>query len=246
MRGPRLILHDLDLTVQQGEHVAILGPNGSGKSTLIKTITRELYPLQREGSCMQIFGQDLWDVSSLRTLLGVVSNDTSPFCSRPITGFEAVLSGFLSSVGLWPHQRVAPEMRDKAYELLSMLEVSHLADRKVGEMSAGEARRVMIARALVHEPRALLFDEPSNSLDVFAQNELRHAMRKLARAGIALLLVTHHLPDIIPEIERIIFMRDGRIAGDGPKMELLKAQSLQAVFGCPIELLQRDGYYYLL
>ena len=246
MRGPRIVLHDLNLTVEDGEHVAILGPNGSGKSTLIKTITRELYPLQRDGCTMRIFGQDRWDVTSLRRLLGVVSNDILPFCSRPITGFDAVISGFFSSVGLWPHLRVADGMREKTAYLLAMLEIEHLADRYVREMSAGEARRVMIARALVHDPRALLLDEPSNSLDVFAQNELRQAMRKLAQSGIALLLITHHLPDIIPEIERVIFMRDGSIAGDGPKPALLKSAKLEAIFGCKVEVLERDGYYYLL
>jgi iron complex transport system ATP-binding protein len=246
MRGPRLVLHDLNLTVETGEHVAILGPNGSGKSTLIKTITRELYPVQRDGSHMLIFGQERWDISILRSLLGVVSNDIVPFCSRPVSGYEAVVSGFFSSVGLWPHQRPTAQMRQKADALLSMLEVPHLAGRNVGEMSAGEARRVMIARALVHEPRALLFDEPSNSLDVFAQGELREAMRKLAQAGIALLLITHHLPDIIPEIERVIFMREGRIFADGPKADLLTEDSLAGLFGCPIELAERDGYFHVL
>jgi iron complex transport system ATP-binding protein len=246
MRGPRVVLHDLNLAVQTGEHVAILGPNGSGKSTLIKTITRELYPVQRDGSYMRIFGQDRWDVSTLRSLLGVVSNDIMPFCSRPVTGYEAVLSGFFSSVGLWPHQRPTPQMRQKTDALLAMLEVAHLAARNVGEMSAGEARRVMIARALVHVPRALLLDEPSNSLDVFAQGELREAMRKLAQAGIALLLITHHLPDIIPEIDRVIFMREGYIFADGPKTDLLTADSLTSLFGCPVELAERDGYYHVL
>lgn len=246
MRGPRVVLHNLNLTIETGEHVAILGPNGSGKSTLIKTITRELYPLQGDGSHMQIFGQDRWDVSTLRSLLGVVSNEITPFCSRPVTGFDAVVSGFFSSVGLWPHQHPTPEMRQKANELLAMLEVVHLAARNVGEMSAGEARRVMIARALVHDPRALLLDEPSNSLDVLAQGELREAMRKLAQSGIALLLITHHLPDIIPEIDRVIFMREGRIFADGPKADLLTADSLTSLFGCPVELAERNGYFHVL
>ncbi len=246
MRGPRLVLHDIDLTIDSGEHVAILGPNGSGKSTLIKTITRELYPVQHEDSQMQIFGLERWAVSSLRNLLGVVSNDIAPFCARPISGFDAVASSFFSSTGLWPHQHLTPEMREKTGQLLSMLDVAHLAARPVREMSAGETRRIMIARALVHDPRALLFDEPSNSLDMFAQNELRTTMRKLANAGIGLLLITHHLSDVIPEIDRVIFMREGRILADGPKNDLVNADSLSALFNCPVELAERDGYYHLL
>jgi len=239
-------LHDISLKIETGEHVAIMGPNGCGKSTLIKTITRELYPIAREETWARIFGEERWDISSLRSLLGVVSNDLTPFSARRITAHDAVVSNFFGSVGLWPHQQATPAMREKAEELLALLEVKHLANRRVNELSAGEVRRVLIARALVHNPRALLLDEPSNSLDVFAQGELRRSMRKLAQSGIALLLVTHHLPDVIPEIDRVIFMRQGRIVGDGPKQKLLTAKSLEALFGCAVHLTTRDGYYYLL
>lgn len=245
IRGRNTVLHEINLTIGEGEHVAILGPNGSGKSTLIKLISRELYPVQADGSFLRIFGRDRWDVSTLRSYLGVVSNDIAPFCVRPITGRDAVVSACFSSIGLWPHQHVTLEMRHKAQHLLELLEVSHLADRNVREMSAGETRRVMIARALVHEPRALLFDEPSNSLDISAQNELRETMRKLARNGIGLLLVTHHLPDIVPEIDRVILMRDGRIFADGSKADLLTPETLGSLFGCPVRLFERDGYYHL-
>ena len=143
-------------------------------------------------------------------------------------------------------RRSSPRCCEKTDELLAWLEIEHLARRVIGEMSSGEVRRVMIARALVHEPKALLFDEPSNSLDVFAQNELRRTMSKLAQSGIALLLITHHLPDVVPEIERVIFMRDGRIVGDGSKPELLTAERLGSLFGCPVHVTRQDGYYHLV
>jgi iron complex transport system ATP-binding protein len=246
VRNGRVVLHNLNLRIESGEHVAIMGPNGSGKSTLIKTITRELYPLYDPRASMAMFGQESWNVSELRTMLGIVTNDVAPFYFRPITGRDAVLSGFFSSVGVSRHQEVMPEMREKTDELLKLLEVSHLAERIISEMSSGEVRRVMIARALVHAPKALLFDEPSNSLDVFAQIELRRIMSKLAQSGIALLLITHHLPDVVPEIERVIFMRDGRIVGDGAKPELLTAEAIGALFGCPVQVTQQDGHYHLL
>lgn len=245
-RSGRVVLHDLNLRIEAGEHVAIMGPNGSGKSTLIKTITREFYPLQDEGSSMKLFGQQSWDVSELRSLLGIMTNDLAGFYVRPIIGRDAVLSGFFSSVGLWRHQKITPAMGEKTDELLAWLEIEHLARRVVGEMSSGEVRRVMIARALVHQPKALLFDEPSNSLDVVAQIELRRTMSKLAQSGIALLLITHHLPDVVPEIERVIFMRDGRIVGDGSKPELLTADRLGSLFGCPVHVTTQDGYYHLV
>lgn len=244
-RGEKTVLHDLTLRIGVGEHVAILGPNGCGKSTLIKTITRECYPLVRDGSSMTIFGRDRWNVFDLRSLLGIVTNDLMALFTRDLTGREVVWSGFFSSIGVWPNHEVTPAMQRKADELLGQLEASHLAGRLVTEMSSGEARRVLIARALVHNPKALLLDEPSNSLDLFAQHELRQMLRKLAQSGIAILLITHHLADIIPEIERVILMRAGRIVADGHKEQTLTSGRLTAVFGLPVEPVQRDGYYHL-
>jgi iron complex transport system ATP-binding protein len=109
-------------------------------------------------------------------------------------------------------------------------------------MSAGEKRRILIARALVHRPRQLLLDEPSNALDLAAQRELRETLRRLAREGIGLLLVTHHLGDILPEIERIILMRDGRIVGDGPRKELLTEIRLSELFDAPVRIGQDEEW----
>ena len=245
MRADKLALREVTLQIGVGEHAAILGPNGCGKSTLIKTITRECYPLQLDGSFMSILGEERWDVFTLRSLLGIVTNDLLASCTREFTGAEIVLSGFFSSVGVWPHHHVTEEMLLKADETLTLLEIAHLADRPVSEMSSGEAKRVLIARALVHDPRALVLDEPSNSLDVLAQHELREIMRKLANTGIGILLVTHHLADIIPEIERVILMKDGGIAADGPKRQVLTEEILRGVFGVPVEIARRDGYYHL-
>ncbi len=244
-RGDKLALDAITLRIEVGEHVAILGPNGCGKSTLIKTITRECYPLFREGSSIQILGQELWNVFDLRSLLGIVSQDLMNTMTRDVTGRDVVLSAFFSSVGIWSHQKVTAEMREKADCVLARLEVSHLADRLTSEMSSGEARRVLLARALVHEPRALLFDEPSTSLDLFAEHELQLFMRKLAQSGIGIVLVTHHLADIIPEIERVILIRQGRVVADGRKQEILTAERLSDLFGLPVELAEKKGYYNL-
>jgi len=246
VRSGRTVLHALNLNIADGEHVAIMGPNGSGKSTLIKTITRELYPLFDSGTTLKLFGLERWNVSELRSMLGIVSNDIAPFYGRPIGGGEAVLSGFFSSVGLGAYHSVTEAMREKAAEVMEQLEISHLDGRPMAEMSSGEVRRVMIARALVHAPRALLFDEPSNSLDVAAQIELRRTMSKLARSGLTVLLITHHLPDVVPEIGRVIFMREGRFAADGTKDELLTSARMEELFGCPVRVTRQDGYYHLV
>src|ERR1022692_294638 len=243
MRGTTAVLHDITLRIQAGEHAAILGPNGCGKSTLIKTITRECYPLARAESSLTILGQQSWNVFELRTLLGIVSNDLMSTCTRDITGIEVVLSGFFSSIGIQPYHHVTAPLVKKAREVLDLLEVPHLADRFMTEMSSGEGRRILIARAMVHNPLALLLDEPSNSLDVSATLELRSLLRKLAQAGTGILVVTHHLPDIIPEIGRVILLKNGRVFADGEKMDLLTTERIGELFGVPVEIGRRDGYY---
>ncbi|HEY7336269.1 MAG TPA: ATP-binding cassette domain-containing protein [Bryobacteraceae bacterium] len=245
MRGSTLALDDISLRIGAGEHVAIIGPNGCGKSTFIKAITRECYPLSREGSRLNILGQDHWDVFELRTLLGIVSSDLMAYCTRDLSGLDLVLSGFFSSIGIWPHHHVTNAMRERAERALDQLEVPHLAGRSTDEMSSGEARRVLLARALVHEPRALILDEPSTALDLFAQHELRRILRKLAQSGIGIVMVTHHLSDLIPEIGRVILMRRGRVAFDGAKHEVLTMERLSELFGLPVDLAERDGYYNL-
>jgi iron complex transport system ATP-binding protein len=116
------------------------------------------------------------------------------------------------------------------------MEATHLSGQLVGEMSAGEKRRILIARALVHRPKQLLLDEPSNALDLAAQRELRETLRRLAREGTGLVLVTHHLGDILPEIDRVILMRKGRIVGDGPRTELLTEARLSELFGTRVRI----------
>jgi iron complex transport system ATP-binding protein len=157
---------------------------------------------------------------------------------------HAVVAGFFSASTLWPNLQVTPEMRERAREALHLMMAEHLAAKLVGEMSAGEQRRIMIARALVHQPEMLLLDEPSNALDLAAQRELREALRRVARQGVGIVMVTHHLADIIPEIDRVILMREGRIFADGPKRKLITAETLRALFGVEVSLVEREGSWH--
>lgn len=242
-RDGRTALHAIDLTIATGENVAVLGPNGSGKSSLIKAVTRECYP--RQGSNVRILGQETWDVFDLRSQIGIVSNDLMQACTCQWPAREIVLSGFFGSVGVWPYHTVTPEMERRADEVLELLEIPHLAGRPVAELSSGEARRVLIARALVHAPRALMLDEPTTSLDFRAKHELLAVLRKLAQAGTSIVLVTHALTDVIPEITRVVLLKDGRIVRDGAKERVLTADALSDLFGTPVEIVERRGFYHL-
>ena len=240
-RGDRIVLHNVNLSIRTGEHVAILGPNGCGKSTLILTMTCQLYPIVRPGMHLRIFGRERWDLTELRRHFGIVSAGPMgaelPGERTAVTsGLDAVIAGFFSASTLWPNLHVTDEMRVRASEALQRIEAAHLAGRLVGTMSAGEKRRILIARALVHRPRQLLLDEPSNALDLAAQRELRETLRGLAHEGTGLVMVTHHLGDILPEIERIILMRDGRIVADGPRNQLLTEERLSDLFCTPVRI----------
>jgi iron complex transport system ATP-binding protein len=268
-RGDKVVLHDVNLRIEAGEHIAILGPNGCGKSTLIKTITRECYPLALEGMHVSIFGRDRWDLTELKKRLGVVSAELPGKATLRTTGRDAVLTGFFSSSTLWPNLAVTPEMRRRAEEILELVGATTLAEKVVGEMSAGEQRRIMIGRALVGsadatyainasglahpahaiEPKAqatemLLLDEPSNALDLAAQQDLRAMLRRLAQQGTGILMITHHIADILPEIDRVILMREGRIVADGPKHHLLTAPVLSELFGTNVQVTERDGFFH--
>ncbi len=247
-RGENVVLHEINLSVNTGEHIAILGPNGCGKSTLIKTITCECYPLVREEGLPQakvsIFGRARWDLTELKKRLGVVSTELPGRHTLTTTGRDAVLTGFFSSSTLWPNLTVTDAMRERAEEVLRQIDALPIADKLVGEMSAGQQRRIMIGRALVASSQMLLLDEPSNALDLAAQADLRQLMRRLAQQGTGILLITHHIADIPPEIDRILMMKDGRIIADGPKSELLTAERLSELFKTKVEMTQRDGFYH--
>ncbi len=245
IRGQVRVLHDLSLRIEQGQHTALLGPNGCGKSSFIKLITRELYPLAHgDGTvAVRVLGQNRWQVDRLRSQLGIVTGDLSSNLSDMpgLTVEEAVLTGFFASFVVPAFREVSAEMRDRARETLAMTGALPLLQRGYAELSAGETRRVLIARALVNRPQALLLDEPSTGLDLIAREQLIATMRDLARQGITLVLVTHHIEEIIPEIERVVMLRGGKILADGARAELLRDAPLSELFGGPIRVVEQAG-----
>lgn len=243
-RGENIVLHDINLSVNAGEHIAILGPNGCGKSTLIKTITCECYPIVQPETQVSIFGRARWDLTELKKRLGVVSAELPGKQTLTTSGRDAVLTGFFSSSTLWPNLTVTDEMRARTDEVLALIDAEQLRNKLVGHMSAGQQRRIMIGRALVASSQMLLLDEPSNALDIAAQQDLRDLLRRLAQQGTGILLITHHVSDIIPEIDRILMMKDGRIIADGSRTELLTARSLSDLFRTEVHLTEKDGFHH--
>jgi iron complex transport system ATP-binding protein len=251
LKDDHRILDNLTLTIREGEHTAIVGPNGAGKSFLTKLLTHdERARAPEDGSSpVRVFGSDNWDVFELRSKLGIISADLHQRFiggnnEGRVRGEVAVLSGFLASQGILRYGAITDEMRRRAADALERMGASHLAKRWIDELSSGEARRVLLARALVTNPRALVLDEPTTGLDMVARHAFMERVRGIAREGTTLVLITHHIEEIVPEIERVILLRHGRVMASGPKRDVLTAERLTQLFDSPIALEESDGYYY--
>jgi iron complex transport system ATP-binding protein len=240
------ILHDLTLAIHSHEHAALLGPNGSGKSTLIKLITGDVWPLHREPASVRIFGEDRWDLFELRNRLGIVTNALQERHYGYVTGMDAILSGFFGSVGLHGHQEITRSMEKKAGEVCGFLEIASLAGKPLGRMSSGEVRRFMIGRALVHDPKMLILDEPYTSLDLKSRHIFSTMVEKIGQREHSIVLVTHALEEIPANTDRVILMKQGRLLADGPKKKMLTSKMISELYDLPVKVVEHDGLYHAL
>ena len=245
VRDGRTILHVDSLVFREGEHVAVLGPNGAGKSTLIGLITRDVLPIARVKPPVLLRGRAHWDLFEARQVFGVVSDALQADYRGRVTVADVVLSGLFGSVGLYRRDEVTPPMAERARELLDFLDISHLADRTMRTLSTGEARRALIGRALVHDPALLVLDEPTHGLDPAGTHHFLGTLRKIASAGCALVIVTHHVSDIVPEVSRVVMLGDGRVLRDGAKRDLLTDEALGELYRIPVHVEERDGWHRL-
>jgi iron complex transport system ATP-binding protein len=251
VKDDRRVLDGLQLTIREGEHTAILGPNGAGKSVLVSLLTHFERPLARTNGMppVRVFGDSNWNVTELRSQLGIVSSDlhhrfVAGNSEGRITGEAAVLSAFLASHGILRYGTVTADMRARTAAALETVGASHLAGRTLNQMSSGEARRVLLARVLVTSPRALVLDEPTTGLDLGSRHSFMERVRRIAQGGTTLILITHHIEEIIPEIERVILLREGRIIADGSKRSVLTPEQLSTLFGIRVAIDETEGYLY--
>lgn len=244
------ILDQFSLTIQMNENTAIVGPNGSGKSTFIKLITQEIYPIaNKEGAPpVRMFGKDHWVLEELKSKLSIVSSDLqNSFLHNTkeghIPGLDVVVTGFFSSLRLFPHQHISEYMIEKAKKALSLMDATQLADKMLNKMSTGEVRRVLISRALVTEPEVLILDEPTTALDFVARHKFMDQIRKIVQGGTTLILVTHHIEEMIPEIERVVLIKNGKKAFDGSKYDILTSANLSEIYDHRVKLDRNNGLY---
>ncbi len=242
-RNDNMILDDVSLSIKKGEHVAIIGPNGAGKSTLLKVLTKEVHPLAKDEFSYAFCGDTRMPILSLREHLGIVSPSLLEACNTTYTALEAVISGLFSSYGLDFHHQVTEKHRVRALYEMKKLGITHLSDKYMNTLSTGEAEKVMLARAAVHDPEVLILDEVSNSLDFPTRASLRSLIEYYAEEGKTIIMVTHEMAEIPPRFERIIIMKEGRIIHDGVKRELLTEAILSSVYEQKVFVEEKDNIY---
>ncbi|GLW15973.1 ABC transporter ATP-binding protein [Streptomyces kronopolitis] len=235
----QVILDAVDWTVRSGEHWALLGANGAGKTTVLRLVGALMFPTV--GS-VEVLGHRLGavDVRELRAAIGLVSGAQK--VPQDATGHTVVLTGATGTVQpLW--RKYDGATRERAHELLAELDCKELADRPYGVCSGGQRARILIARALMAEPRLLLLDEPFNALDLPSREDLIDALHRLAagRPELSTVTVTHHLEELSPAIGHALLLREGRVQARGPVDEVLTGARMTACFGRPIEVSRHEG-----
>ncbi len=242
-QGLHKVFSNLNLQLYTGEHTVILGPNGAGKSTLLKLLTRDIYPVAKPDAWVKIYGSERVLIWELRRQIGLVSHDLQNHYDGHIKGLDVVISGFFGSIGVHGHQTPSAAQRASAQALMENLGIGDLQDNYYQRLSTGQQRRLLLARALVHQPKVLILDEPTNGMDLKAAHQFLATLRQLAQTGTSILLVTHHIGEIIPEISRCIMLNQGRIAMDGAKQDCLQAKTLCELFSTELTVRCENGFY---
>ena len=241
-RGDTLALRDFSLKLVRGESLAILGPNGAGKSTFLKLLTGEVRPAADPGMTCRLFGEELWSLMEIRHRIGVVMPEEVNRFDPGELARDAVISSLRGAFGRTRDMRFSQREKELAAQSMKLMGVADLADREFGTLSSGERRRILIARALVHQPEVLVLDEPSTALDFSAALQLGSTLRALLQAGRDLVLVTHHPAEIPPEIDRVILLKDGRVFADGAKRKILTRQHLRELYQADLSVKWSGGW----
>lgn len=233
----------LSLRVGYNERLAVLGPNGAGKSTLLKLISREIYPVDQHGSYLKLFGSESVNLWDLRRKIGFVSHDLQEDYTPFTSALDVVLSGFFGAIGTHDHLQPTEDQVAKARALMQTLGMSDDEQRMFQRLSTGQKRRLLLARALVHQPQALILDEPTSGLDMGASLGLLTLLRSFCGEGRAMIITTHHIDEIIPEIERVVLIRQGQVVADGPKSEILTSAKLSELYHTDLQVTEQSGWY---
>lgn len=243
-RGDSTIVDSVDWTVRTGEHWVILGANGSGKTSLLRALGGYLMPSSGTVSLLgETFGEADW--RELRTRLGFVSTSVAQLLHDDDTALEIVAGGRRAMAGFWG--KISRNERAEALDLLADLDAATLARREWRVLSQGERQRVLIARALITHPRLLLLDEPCSGLDPVARERFLAFIQSIGsrREAVPLVLVTHHVEEIMPVFTHALVLGGGRVIDAGPIRSVLDSRTLGRAFDTELKVVRRHGRFHL-
>lgn len=241
-RGKTHILDGVSWRIQPGEHWAVLGANGSGKTSLLSALTGYLPPSSGE---IEVLGHRYrrYDWQQLRTRIGLVSSSVRQRVPEEETAFETILSGKRAQIGYWGQPEEAE--RAEANRVLDTVECRALADRPWRYLSQGERQRVLVGRALLPGPELLILDEPCAGLDPAAREHFLRFLHRLgSRPGApTLVLVTHHVEEIMPVFTHALVLKAGRVLASGPVAKTVTSRVLSRAFDADIRVRRRHGRF---
>ena len=242
IRNGKYILKDINWHVNRGEHWVILGPNGSGKTTTLNMVNGYIFPSQGHVKVLEFeFGHS--SIIELRKRIGWVSSALSQFIPTNDYPLHIVLSGKFASLGLW--EKVDDDDIARANEILDLLKIRHLAERKYGMLSQGEKQKVLIGRALMNHPDIIIFDEAFNGLDIFARHDMEITINELAEGNITLILVTHNTDEILPVFGKALLLKDGQVHSQGDIDDMIQYDNLSDFYGADVDVFKHKDRFYL-
>lgn len=241
-RGDEKVLQNISFSISG--HTAIIGCNGAGKSTILKAIYKEIYPVKKIDSYVRILGEENWDLFELRSKIGVISSEEERLARLNIPVREYIMSGFFGQLGITSYNQITCEMKDKVNNIANFLSIETLLSREVRSLSTGQTKRCQIARAMIHNPDTYILDEPSSGLDIGAQKILMSSLAALMERGKNIVLVTHHISEILPDIKRVIGIKHGKIIFDGHRDDVLTKDNLSLLFDTNLEIFKKNGIIY--
>lgn len=240
-------LKNISFNICKNEHTLIFGANGCGKSTLIKLLSNDIYPRILPNSYKKLFGKEVWNIFELKQNLGIITGDMSyqlTMLAPYINVFEAVISSIHSAIGIQDHHFYTKDDYSKTDDILKMIGIFHLKNKNICTLSTGELRKTVIARALMHNPSTLLLDEPTTGLDIKSQYDFLALIKELAKTK-TIILITHHIEEIIPEIKKVVMLKNGEIFKIGTKEEIITSKNLSQLFNTNIEIKKQNDRFYI-
>jgi iron complex transport system ATP-binding protein len=241
VRDKKTILDKINWKVLDNENWAVIGRNGAGKSFLLRLLSANLF--QSSGT-VKIFDEEFGKVNiwELKKKIGFISDLLQKEYNENTKAINVVYSGFFASNGLY--EEVTPKMEKRSDEILDFLEIQDLKNRAYGKLSQGEQRRVLIARAIVFKPKLLIFDEPCTGLDIASREEFLSTVEKLVEKGHNIIFVTHHIEEIIPSINKVLFLKEGKVFECGNKKEMMKENHLNNVLEFKFKINEKNDRFW--